>query len=719
MSRNSISLLYSFVVTVLLCYGPHLCSCFQQIVRSNKHPFFHHDRSTQNNNNRIIKTTKSCSELYFFNFGKKDNDKNEETTGEDKITTQERKEEISFFDRITRRITKNDDEDDIIKSSVEVGNAVVGTPAGIPTSKSISELSVITQPVLELTPMELATKLRADAQKARLEAEKMDAELTLKKIGRLEKELEYARTHPEKTNTELSQQMQREMDSLQAKFRGETIPPVTTNAAALVSGTTSVSKTITADAAPNGNQNLERYSNETLFQGKLSSIIKPIDSKILEANVREFEKVPSFFKKTTAMALGITFDTVDDINVTDIVVRQDMINRLDFSFTNLSPPKFTLKQIQEMETELLEKEAENNVWWKRFSAQELPEQIVEQRTSGIAKDNITEFALLVLEFEYYLEYISNIIPDALDKELEKDELGKLLQGEEWFEPLQKRLNSTFADSLVESFYPKCTRKEDKEPTSHQVQLLISDILPKATFQVTSKMEKISGGYIIRGKTKLNGDELIEKIETLIDKSPSLSDKMTVLYTSDFTDFENIQQVDPIIYVVGSDIVRESKPIQLSIVSAIGIATSWYLSLYPFLLNPNIASRVDEQIAIADASMTPDLGFLTDLSLPLFATFLSIQLAHEIAHIVVGSLNNVRYTKTIYFTEKCQILSNILSPSSSFFETCRSKQVHQHLFLRFLQVLQVALLLFVMLPRTKLQCLIFLLPVLSLGYQHRY
>ena len=39
-------------------------------------------------------------------------------------------------------------------------------------------------------PVEKAKKLKAQAQRARLEAERMDAELTLDKINRLEKEMQ-------------------------------------------------------------------------------------------------------------------------------------------------------------------------------------------------------------------------------------------------------------------------------------------------------------------------------------------------------------------------------------------------------------------------------------------------------------------------------------------------------------------------------------------------
>ena len=101
--------------------------------------------------------------------------------------------------------------------------------------------------------------------------------------------------------------------------------------------------------------------------------------------------------------------------------------------------------------------------------------------------------------------------------------------------------------------------------------------------------------------------------------------------------------DPLLYVMGPDVVREPKPVLLSITSALGLATTWYLSLYPFLLNSGIAQRVDEELALADANMNPDLAWLTDLSVPLFTTYVAIQLFHEAAHRIVAAFYGVRPT----------------------------------------------------------------------------
>ena len=102
------------------------------------------------------------------------------------------------------------------------------------------------------------------------------------------------------------------------------------------------------------------------------------------------------------------------------------------------------------------------------------------------------------------------------------------------------------------------------------------------------------------------------------------------------DLFNPEDLQPILYVTAPDIARERQRVALSLTSGLGLATSWYLSIYPFLLNPDISKRVEGQLELADASMGYDLNWLTDLSVPLFVSFLGIQLAHEAAHRLVAA-----------------------------------------------------------------------------------
>jgi hypothetical protein len=265
---------------------------------------------------------------------------------------------------------------------------------------------------------------------------------------------------------------------------------------------------------------------------------------------------------------------------------------------------------------------------------------IDPRLKDIAAGNETEWALLSLEYEYFMSKYS----------VQEEELEAMVKEDEVFGDLINQFNTSALDQSIASLYPKCTRKDEStEPTEAQVQQLMTDILPKAKFSTTAKPEKVSGGYIIRGTNRYeNGDELIEAIDAQLAKS-SLGDKMTILFTKDFTVFGepevfddgvNLSELDPILYILGPDIVRESRRAWLSVTTGLGLSTCWYLSLYPFLLNPTLSTRVEEELALVDAGMTPDLSWLTDLSLPLFVTFLGIQLAHEAGHRLVAAAYGV-------------------------------------------------------------------------------
>jgi hypothetical protein len=209
-------------------------------------------------------------------------------------------------------------------------------------------------------------------------------------------------------------------------------------------------------------------------------------------------------------------------------------------------------------------------------------------------------------------------------------------------------NFTELDGMAESLFPNACRKEGETPTMAQANILVADVLPKAGFNPSGKPEPIEGGYIIRGTNKLdNGDALIESIDEKLQKS-SIGGKMSVFYINDFTVFTEDQletnfnpgHTDPILLVTGPNVYREPRRLLYSAVSAFGIASSWYLSIYPFLLNPDLMKRAEEQMSLADANMAYDLTWLTDLSLPLFLTFMGIQLTHEIGHRAVASAYGV-------------------------------------------------------------------------------
>jgi len=295
-----------------------------------------------------------------------------------------------------------------------------------------------------------------------------------------------------------------------------------------------------------------------------------------------------------------------------------------------------------------------------------------------ANGNATQLALYALEYDYFINESS-------------ERLLSLPIGEITPEFLQDLVNQTSGEMAFSALYPKCTRKEGEEPTISQVEALINTVLPQAKFSSSSKPQKVAGGYIVSGTHKYeNGDALIDAIDRELAKS-SLADKMTIVYTPNYASGleamnifnENVESLEflemtaedieqePVLYITGPNIVRDTNRLGLTITSILGLATSWYLSIYPFLLNDAIGKRVDQELELLDASMQPDLTWLTDLSFPLFVTFIGLQLVHELAHRAVAGANGVKLSVPTFVPS---LITGVTSSVTTFKTLPKNKEV---------------------------------------------
>lgn len=514
---------------------------------------------------------------------------------------------IPFFGRFTKS-KAGDNESDVLGDKNK----------SLPTKLQAESVAYETEPqdTRSNDAYATATSLREQAERARLEAERMDAELTLAKIEKLERKLVQA-----KVKGEAVDDFQRQLDNLQAKLRGEAPKPrVPATASLPVPKVPDVR--LDLDATP---------VKPEVFSGTLSTM-DGMFGKDFDETVTLVDASPSFVKKLVATLVEYDFDSIDDVNSTEIARRISMMNSGDYSYSELPKPAFTQSQIDDAVGKVE----------KQTSDQSYPRQFIK-----LAGGNVTKLAMYSLEYDYYISSRIESNKDALDLILKAGE------GEEWMQPLLDAINQTAVDRSIETLYPKCMRTEGiAEPTMDQVQSLVSTVLPRAKFSSTAKPEKVLGGYVIRGNHKYEmPNQLIAAIDSELSKA-QLADKMTVLYSSDFTIFAQAEEEGfdldlfdadeqpPILYVTAPDIAGDRQRVLLSVTSALGLATSWYLSLYPFLLNPAISKRVEDQLALADASMAYNLDWLTELSVPLFASFLGIQLTHELAHRAVAAIYGV-------------------------------------------------------------------------------
>lgn len=579
---------------------------------------------------QITQQPTTQSSLYFFGRNKDDNkdEKSEETTEKGGL--------LPFFGRRAKpeeaKQNVGDTKSEQPVAATPVTTAVKAEPVATPAPATVP-------PPKPANAQEVAKSLRARAERMKLEAERMDAELTLEKIEKLERQLAKARTKGGAVDD-----LQRQMDNLQAKLRGEAPKPVLEPKREVTKKEAPL-KPKSSDTTPPP----AKKSEESIFMDRFSKPAAMLDTfkeintvTLMDSASEDFEEIleelndsPSFLKKIMAATVEVDYDTIDDLNVTEIAVRFSMLRSGDYSYSTQPKPTFSQKEIEE--------EAKN----LEDALDSVP---VTKTMIELAAGNYTKLAIYGLEYAYYTTSKISENPMA--------ELEKLAQGEEWLGGIIQAVNQSGVDRTIDQFFPKCSRKEDEVPTNAQVQMLASTVLPKTKFSATGKPEPVLGGFVIRGNHKYeNGDELIAAIDKELEKSP-LGDKMTVLYTDDFTLFSSIAEdedfsldfldsdleVTPLLYVLGPDICREPKPFQLSIVSALGLSTSWYLSIYPFLLNPGLSKRIEEQLGLAEAGMPFDLNWLTDLSLPFFYTFIGLQLSHEIAHRTIAGINNVSWPR---------------------------------------------------------------------------
>lgn len=574
-------------------------------------------RTTRCNSNNSVQSKPATGKILFLTNG----DENSSDSGDGKL---------SRFKNLLGRLSGNSKQT-LVKetSSEEDTSRQTAATSLLVVEKDKNAKEMISKPdTLQppLKPMEQAKRLRSAAEKARLEAERMDVALTLEKISRLEKEL----TKP-KADVET---LQRQLTALQRKLtEAVSLSTTKTNAPSIISSSAATSPEIKTDSQDMGQDTHRDFSST-----ELSKIVESLDEDLLRQEIERLENTPKFLLKSLALAAGEPADDNGIFNATKVALKLDQIKRYDF-YNNPKPaPVFTAAQVEAKEQEL-KKEA----FWATLSP--LKEK---------AGDNSTKFALLLLEFEYYT---TDTVTDENGSDIF---IEKLMKNNE----LLQQLNKSRVDTGIETLYPACTRRSEI-PTDASMERFMKQVLPKTEFVPSGTYQKVESGYIIRGTVKRENANVVESIDRALGP---LAEKMTVLYTPDFTIFIDEDSLDdpffdpdslgPILYVVGPEVTRESKPIQLGITSALGLATSWYLSIYPFLLNTDIAKRVDEDLALVDAGLQPDLLWLTDLSVPMFASFMSILLAHEMGHIFAAGIHKV--SGALFLTTALKQLANSIS-----------------------------------------------------------
>jgi hypothetical protein len=273
--------------------------------------------------------------------------------------------------------------------------------------------------------------------------------------------------------------------------------------------------------------------------------------------------------------------------------------------------------------------------------------------------------------------------------------AKILQEPTEYEDIEFVDRSRF----LQEFFPAIANMEDISPDIADVEQFVLEILLdktiKKAFMVSSKPERVVGGYYIRGTNRLEqneeggmessaSDQLVQRIQARLDASSSLRDKLEFFYILDPSplsdeDIEMENTINPILLVTAKNRDRmydTAAPFTKGGISLLGAFSSVLFSMGACALNPALSDRFTASLDAA-AEGTLDLQWLADLALPTVFAITAIQLAHELAHRIVGWKDKVRF-----FPQMVQ-LDSLLSSILVFNWSGVSSRMPPFLFLKLL------------------------------------
>jgi len=215
--------------------------------------------------------------------------------------------------------------------------------------------------------------------------------------------------------------------------------------------------------------------------------------------------------------------------------------------------------------------------------------------------------------------------------------------------------------FLEEFYPSVALLEDIRPPPEDVDLFVTDCLTSQgnkPFMVTSKPERVMGGYYIRGTNQLGFDEnnsttatdrMIQEVYQRLQNHPTLKDKIEFYYILDPSppsdeDMELEVNLNPLFLVTGKDakiMYGLSSPLTKAAVTISGLLATFLFSIGSCVLNPKINAGIEKALdgVSADPASTTtftDVQRFFELCLPLYFSFMGILFAHELGHRIVAS-----------------------------------------------------------------------------------
>jgi len=636
-------------------------------------------------NHTINESDEAASSSNTSEKGKESDTNNEISSPTANGEKKEKKREMFFASFISRN------KQEPVESTTTTSTSTTTTTT---ESTSVTAATETKPKAVVLTPKQQAESLKGQAERVRLEAEKMDIILTLQKIEKLEKELEKKSVQDDAKRQE---DVMTQMRALKKKLDIGSGDASASDDDKNKDGSSDKSLEVKKDTNTEGGNTSSKTTTksfttvvETIIQDtRKQRMEQALTSEEIEERVKNFDNAPLFMQQVVVKAAGME---MDNLNTTALIVKMDddqkqylllngdtmMIDGNGNGLNKENLPEFSQEQIDEVVESLrMVPQFLKNVYgdevkmndtaialqmleeeWRlgRFIPMpEVTQAMIDQKLEDVKwipqflrGDNDTEFAIELIKMDYK-QNPQQLIEQNFDEKVSKDaakekksdfifSASTLFGGKDQEEKSEK-------NNMVEALFPQTTRREGEEPTDADIRVVMVDVLAKNDVWMTNGTpEKVSGGFILRGYTKYDtGKEFIEAMDKNLEKS-NVKEKVSIFYVFDPTpvtqdQMEGVER-PPVLFVTGPKVIRDSAPIQRSIVSSLAIGTVWYNSLLPYLMNEKYMKLADEQLALADASMTANLDFLNDLSFPVFASILGIQIAHEVAHAVAAKSNGL-------------------------------------------------------------------------------
>lgn len=553
--------------------------------------------------------------------------------------------------------------------------------------------------------IEEARALQEKARMMRLEADKLDAQLTLDKIERLERELAHSRKKGEGV-----EELQLEMDELQAKMHGEAPKPRVPSVSSSVTTKASAGSGVINGVEEATMAKVEEEANPIAgFDAEDLELYLPIARKIeesistatLEEKLEAFRSAPELQKHFANKIQALLMGPMEDMQRLESVKSQYLkstssrekeqlkreIDALSHVVETGSPFMFS-DSIYRKLPELTEDEID-----QRLEAIEALPQVMQalyKKRNAVEENGDLRLAIQLEHYESQIQLLDQVqFISPLDEETQQEALkaynslpkavqdhfclnigmdaganpedvikeleggagemdfgfGKVVGEASKPADLPEYSDVEFLDRsrYVEEFYPALARMEELRPTEEEIERFCSEILDKKTYTLTSKPERVMGGYYLRGINRFGdgehaNDRLVERISEKLHQS-SLKDDLQFFYIPDpapLTDeeIELGERERPLLVVTSkspSEFYGLSRPLTKAFVSSTGLLSSGLFALGACGMNSATMDRL--QIAIETGST--DVSWLVDMFGTTIFALLGIQLIHEGAHRLVA------------------------------------------------------------------------------------